>query len=156
MNLGETFNLNDLPQSAGFEPLPPGWYDVTVTEVEGRSNDNGWNGLGLKLDVEGPTHQGRVVFGNITIRHSGSDKAQQIGREQLGSLMRAGGLKNVSDSDQLIGIRCRAKLKISKSEKYGEQNDVVAYAAREGSQPQQAQQVAPAQQSGGTSWGAFK
>jgi len=133
-NLGQTFNTDDLPAGSGgnFEPLPAGWYQVTVAGAELKTTKAGTGEyISVRYDVVAPTHQGRVVFGNLNIKNP-NPKAEEIGRQQLGNLMRAIGLANVSDTDQLIGGNCSIKLSIRKSEQYGDNNDVKAWKAIEG------------------------
>ena len=133
-NLGQTFNTDDLPADSGgnFEPLPAGWYQVTVAGAELKTTKAGTGEyISVRYDVVAPTHQGRVVFGNLNIKNP-NPKAEEIGRQQLGNLMRAIGLANVSDTDQLIGGNCSIKLSIRKSEQYGDNNDVKAWKAIDG------------------------
>jgi len=133
-NLGQTFNTDDLPAGSGgnFEPLPAGWYQVTVAGAELKTTKAGTGEyISVRYDVVAPTHQGRVVFGNLNIKNP-NPKAEEIGRQQLGNLMRAIGLANVSDTDQLIGGNCSIKLSIRKSEQYGDNNDVKAWKAIDG------------------------
>jgi hypothetical protein len=47
----------------------------------------------------------------VNIRNQ-SQKAEEIGRQQLGEIMRAIGLARVEDSDQLIGGQLQIKVKI--------------------------------------------
>jgi hypothetical protein len=54
-------------------------------------------------------------------------KAEEIGRQQLGELMRAIGLATVQDTDQLIGGQLSIKLDVRESEQYGASNDVKGY-----------------------------
>jgi hypothetical protein len=54
-------------------------------------------------------------------------KAEEIGRQQLGELMRAIGLTTVQDTDQLIGGQLSIKLDVRESEQYGASNDVKGY-----------------------------
>jgi hypothetical protein len=143
--LNTTFNTNDLPQSENnFEPLPAGWYQVKVSGAELKNTKAG-NGqyIAVRYDVLGPTHQGRVVFGNINV-HNPNPEAERIGREQLGNLMRAIGLTEVSDTDQLIGGQCEVKLSVRKSEEYGDSNDTKAWKSSKGSVAPAATQSAPA------------
>jgi len=133
-NLGQTFNTDDLPADSGgnFEPLPAGWYQATVAGAELRTTKAGTGEyIFVRYDIVAPTHQGRVVFGLLNIKNP-NPKAEEIGRQQLGNLMRAIGLANVSDTDQLIGGNCSIKLSIRKSEQYGDNNDVKAWKAIEG------------------------
>lgn len=145
--LNETINVNDLPQSErdSFDPLPEGWYAVKVSGAELKNTKSGAGQyISVRYDVLGPTHQGRVVFGMLNIRNQ-NPKAEEIGRQQLGELMRAIGLTSVTDTDQLIGGTLSIKLVIRQQEGYEPSNDVKAYKAEGGSmQAPQQQQAAPA------------
>lgn len=136
--LDTTFNVNDLPASQNigeFTPLPEGWYDANIAGAELKTTKAG-NGqyISIQYSIIGPTHQGRVVFGNLNIRNP-NPKAEEIGRQQLGDLMRAIGLASVSDTDQLIGGMLSIKLKIRKSDQYGDSNDISSYKALTGGVP---------------------
>lgn len=128
--LEHTFDVNDLPQgNNNFEPLPPGWYSANITGAELKTTKAG-NGqyIAVRYDITGPTHQGRVVFGNLNIRNP-NPKAEEIGRQQLGDLMRAIGLARVTDTDELIGASLSIKLEIRQQEGYEPSNDVRGYKA---------------------------
>lgn len=132
--LGQTFTTAELPEGQNFEPIPAGWYSVTVTGAEVKETKAGTGQyIAVRYDVTGPTHEGRVIFGNLNIRNP-NPKAEEIGRQQLGDLMRAIGLASVTDTDQLIGGRCQIKVAIQKSEEYGDKNEVKGYKA-DGSAP---------------------
>ncbi|MDA1044138.1 MAG: DUF669 domain-containing protein [Verrucomicrobia bacterium] len=134
--LPEEFDVDKLPQGTGnFEPLPAGWYDASITKADLTDTKAG-NGQYIKLrfDITGPTHQGRVVFGNLNIKNS-SVKAEEIGRQQLGELMRAIGLPKVLDTDQLIGGHLSIKLSVRDDPQYGTSNEVKGYKAIGGSVP---------------------
>ena len=131
MKLNQTFNANDLPQGGGgFEPLPAGWYMARVTDAETRATKAGTGEyISVRYDITGPTHQGRVVYGNLNISNP-SAKAEQIGRQQLGELMRAIGLAKISDTDQLVGGVCELKITIRKgNDQYPDSNDIQAWKA---------------------------
>ena len=134
--LGQTFDANDLPQSSTYEPLPAGWYTATIADAELKTTKDG-SGQYIKVryDITGPTHQGRVAFGNINIRNA-SAKAEEIGRQQLGELMRAIGLARITDTDQLIGGVLQIKLDVrAATEQYAAQNEVKGFKAITGSAP---------------------
>lgn len=131
--LEHTINLEDLPESSGdgeFKPLPAGWYSATINTAKLQPTKDGTGQkIALRFDITGPTHQGRVVFGNLNIRNK-SEKAEEIGRAQLGDIMRAIGLKQVSDTDQLIGGSLQIKLEIKEAtEQYAARNEIRAYKA---------------------------
>lgn len=134
--LGQTFDANDLPQGSTYEPLPAGWYTATIADAELKPTKNG-SGQYIKVryDITGPTHQGRVVFGNLNINNS-SAKAEEIGRQQLGELMRAIGLAKVTDTDQLIGGVLSIKLDVrEETNQYPAQNEIKGFKAITGAAP---------------------
>ena len=155
--LNESFDVNNLPQGDGgnFDPLPAGWYTAQITQSSLETTKAGTGQyIKVRYDILGPTHQGRVVFGNLNISNP-NPKAEEIGRQQLGDLMRAIGLSQVRDTDQLIGGECSIKLAIQKSEQYGDSNEVKAWKALDGGGMQrpaqsQPQQAAPSQGAGPT------
>jgi hypothetical protein len=126
--LNETFSADALPVSdRNFEPLPAGWYTAVVNGAEIKNTKAGTGQyIAVRYDITGPTHQGRVVFGNLNIKNP-NPKAEEIGRQQLGELMRAIGLATVQDTDQLIGGQLSIKLDVRESEQYGASNDVKGY-----------------------------
>jgi len=132
--LPEQIELNELPKGNGnFEPLPAGWYTATITQAELKTTGAG-NGQYIKCryDITGPSHQGRVVFGNLNIKNQ-NVKAEEIGRQQLGDIMRAIGLAKVVDTDNLIGGQISIKLSIKDDPKYGLSNEVKGFRSVSGS-----------------------
>jgi hypothetical protein len=134
--LNETINAADTPESTGFDPIPAGTYPATITEAGLQATKAGTGQyIKVRYDITGPTHQGRVVYGNLNIRNP-NPKAEEVGRQQLGALMRAIGLSSVSDTDQLIGGTCQIKLSIKPSDgQYEASNEVKGWKALTGSAP---------------------
>jgi len=126
--LDEEFNVDSLPQgTSNFEPLPEGWFNATITGAEVKATNAGTGKyINCKYTITGPTHQGRVVFGNLNIKNP-STKAEEIGRQQLGEIMRAIGLAKVQDTDQLIGGNLGIKLTVKTGEYAG--NEIRGYRA---------------------------
>jgi hypothetical protein len=124
----ETFSADALPQSTNnYEPLPAGWYTAVINGAEIKNTKAGTGQyIAVRYDITGPTHQGRVIYGNLNIKNP-NPKAEEIGRQQLGELMRAIGLATVQDTDQLIGGQLSIKLDVRESEQYGASNDVKGY-----------------------------
>ena len=132
--LDEEFNVDSLPKgTSNFEPLPEGWYNATITGAEVKATNAGTGKyINCKYTITGPTHQGRVVFGNLNIKNA-STKAEEIGRQQLGDLMRAIGLPTLADTDQLVGGNLVVKLAIKPADgQYEAGNEVKAYKALQG------------------------
>ena len=133
--LSESIDLNELPAKTvgSFEPLPAGWYTATITQAELKDTKAGTGQyIKLRYDITGPSHQGRIVFGNLNIKNP-NPKAEEIGRADLGEIMRAIGLGKVTDTDQLIGGQLGIKLAIKEDAQYGASNEVKGYKSLSGS-----------------------
>jgi hypothetical protein len=128
--LSQSFDVSDLPQpSKDYSPLPVGWYSATISGAEVKETKAGTGEyIAIKYSITGPTHEGRVIFGNLNIKNP-NPKAEEIGRQQLGDLMRAIGLARVTDTDQLIGGNLVIKLDVKTDEKYGDRNEVKGFKA---------------------------
>jgi hypothetical protein len=137
-------SLSDLPESTGgaYDPLPAGWYTAMIAGADLQATKDGTGQyIKIKYSITGPSHQGRIVFGNLNIKNA-SAKAEEIGRQQLGELMRAIGLARVQDTDQLIGGQLSIKLDIrpartdaASGKTYDAQNEVNGYKAAGGLAP---------------------
>ena len=136
MSFIETFNAADAPIGrTEFAPLPAGWYLATVHSAEVKQTKAG-NGQFIKLryDIVGGEHANRVVFGNLNTKNA-SEKAQEIGRQQLGELMRAIGLPTIQDTDQLVGGTLEIKLSVRDDPQWGVSNEVKGFRASNHSAP---------------------
>ena len=133
-NLGQAFNVNDMPEGDNnFEPIPAGWYSCSIGSAEIKDTKAGTGQyIAVRYNITGPSHEGRVIFGNLNIRNQ-NPKAQEIGLQQLGDIMRAIGLASVEDTDQLIGGQLEIKVKISPANNgYEASNDVSGFKALKG------------------------
>lgn len=127
-------NINDLPESK-YSLIPEGWYSATISEVRLEpTKDGAGQKLVVKFAIIGPTQQGRSIYANLNIKNA-SAKAEEIGRSQLGDIMRAIGLTHVQDSDQLIGGNLQIKIAVKIDEQYGTKNEVKGYKASGDSMP---------------------
>jgi Protein of unknown function (DUF669) len=154
--LGQEYNAQELPKGRDFSPIPAGWYTASISSAELKQTKAG-NGeyIAIKYDITGPTYQGRVIYGNLNIKNP-NPKAEEIGRQQLGELMRAIGLAKVTDTDQLIGGNLSVKVVIkkskvtdadqlicSKSDENLDYNDIIGFKSLSGALPTTADGAAP-------------
>lgn len=125
MRLDEVFTLDSVPAPTNnYDAIPAGMYEATIANAEIKSAKSGGKYINIRYDITGPAHIGRVVFGMITLSNP-SQKAEEVGKTQLGELVQAIGLdKPLADTDQLIGGSLIIKLDVEESEKYGSQNRV--------------------------------
>lgn len=142
--LNQPFVESELPKSErNFEPLPAGWYTATIGGAEIKTTKAGTGEyIAIRYDITGPSHQGRVVFGNLNIKNA-NPTAEAIGYQQMGELMRAIGLARVDDTDQFVGGQLQIKLDIRKSEQYGDSNDVKGFKSLSGGAMPMAASAAP-------------
>lgn len=143
--LGETFSTDSLPVSdRSYDLIPEGWYNATITKAELNNTKAGTGQkIDMRYDIVGPTQQGRVVFGTVNVRNQ-SQKAEEIGRQQLGEIMRAVGLAKIQDTDELVGGSICVRVKIKPAENgYDARNEVSGFKSASGALPQVAATSAP-------------
>lgn len=124
--LNQSFRADDLPPGGNYEPIPAGKYVAKIVEATvGLTKSGTGEYIKVRWDVIGPAHQGRAVFQNLNIRNQ-SSAAEEIGRRQLGEIMRAIGLATVEDTDQLIGGEAEIRVKVKEDDQYGPRAEIVA------------------------------
>lgn len=143
------FSTAGIDTTNQFDALPPGEYEVIVSESDLRENSKGTGQLmSLTLDVQAPEQfRGRKLWHNINVVHQ-SAETQRIGQSQMAQLVIACGYEGISSSEQLHGIPVIATVKKQKDDPT--RNDVKGYKAKAGGHPplQAVQQpaAAPVQQ----------
>ena len=109
------------PNKTQFDPLPPGWYKMAITESEVK-NTNAGNGTYLQLTLVGIEEPaaGRKVWARINLTNP-SAQCVNICRRQLGDLCHATGVLNPKDSIELHHKPIGVKVDVSKWEYQGQQ-----------------------------------
>lgn len=130
--LDQSYDAESLPKST-FDPVPAGRYEAVIHSASVENTKSGGQMLKYRLDLMAPA-QGRVVFGTVTLKNA-NPKAVEIGKQQLGDLIRAAGIPRLTDTDQLVGCRVLARIGIEKSEEYGDRNKVNGIQAIAGTNP---------------------
>ena len=112
-----------------FQPLPPGWYQVSIEKAELKTTKAGTGKyVKLMMTVLGPTGANRKVFSCINIVNPNAT-AQQIGRREMGALQMAIGKPRATDTAELIGGVLEVKLAVESNSAGGGDNVVKAYRA---------------------------
>tara|TARA_R100001086_G_scaffold149276_2_gene79283 strand:- start:1315 stop:1797 length:483 start_codon:yes stop_codon:yes gene_type:complete len=135
--LDQSFDLKNMPvaEARDFAPIPAGWYTAAIAGAELKTTKAGTgNYIAVRFDVTGPEHQGRVVWCNLNTRNP-NPKAEEIGHQQLGDIMRAIGLTKLEDTDQMLGGNLSIKVTVKDDPNYGASNEVKAFRSIEGSTP---------------------
>lgn len=127
--LGFAFNAAAVPQNDSFDPIPAGDYIAQITESEIKNTKSGTGQmLNLRWQVLDGQFKGRLVFDSLNIINQNPD-TQRIAQGQLSSLCHVLGVLNLTDSAQLHMKPAIIKVKIRKSDQYGDSNDVKGYKA---------------------------
>jgi len=139
-HIGMSFTDEDLASTGDgdFSPLPAGEYAVTIDGADLKQTKAGdGTYINLKMIVDGPTHMGRIVFSMLNIQNP-SQKAEAIGRGQLGDILRILGIQAATfeDTDQLLGGQMIVKLAVKEAQgEYKAGNNVQAYKPLTGGAP---------------------
>jgi len=135
--LDQFYDVNTLPVSESYEPLPEGWYTAVIKSSELKYTKSGTGQYILVRWVA--AHHGIADILNI---RNDSAKAEEIGKAKLGELLRAVGVARINDSDQLIGLSAEIRLVIKEQPGYKPSNEVKSYRAR-ATQGQKSAQIKP-------------
>jgi|14BtaG_2_1085337.scaffolds.fasta_scaffold00072_12 hypothetical protein len=111
-----------------FSPLPTGKYLASIVEAELKQTKAGTGSyVQLKFEVMDGAYKGRwVSFINITFTNPNST-AQEIGRKQLNTLLKAINLQGIQDTSELTGHAVVIDVNIKQQEGYSPQNEVKNY-----------------------------
>jgi hypothetical protein len=121
-------------QQQGFDPVPNGEYTVQCDEAELKHTRSG-NGQYIKCRfkiIEGEFLE-RKIFLNFNIAND-SQKAVEIGLGQLKSFLKCSTkseIEKLTDVSDLIGLSCKAIVKIRRDENYGDSNIISYFKATE-------------------------
>jgi len=123
---------DDFEGGGNFEPVPEGEYEMMCEEAEEKSTSSGGTMIKAKFRILGPEFKNRVVYNNFNIINK-SEKAQEIGRRQISTWARAVGKPNAADTDELLNRPFIGIIGIEAgNDKYGPQNRINGYKAKEG------------------------
>lgn len=133
MQFNEEFLKDPNAEGSQFGTIPAGTYNVEITKAEVKKNSKGTGSfVALEMTVNSEKHKGRKLFDTINYKHT-NDTTQDIGRRTLIDIRNSVGLKELIDSDQLVGGQLTVKVTVTEDEKYGEKNRVTQYKPLDGS-----------------------
>ena len=111
----------DKEQTTGeFQPIPSGTYIVRCESAEMKETKDGTGKyIKTRFKVTGGEYANRVMFKNFNVVNK-SEKAQEIGRSEVKTLLKAAGrtsfaLDSVTD---LCGLMCAAKVSVLRLSSY--------------------------------------
>jgi hypothetical protein len=119
------------PQTA-FDPVPDGWYAVTVTGAEWSPTKAGPQLLKLTLEIDGNAHPqfaNRKLWDRLNLNNT-NQQAREIAQRTLSSICHAIGKLQLAGISDLLGARLRCKAKAIPAEgQYEARNEVKGYKA---------------------------
>lgn len=122
-DLGFELQESEYPQEI-FEPVPQGDYLVQVVDEKTKMTKSGGEMIILTWEILEPERfAGRKIFENLNIFNS-NETAQRIARERLANIMRAAGLKGISNTEQLRYIPLTASVVIKQDAGFDPKNEL--------------------------------
>uniref|UniRef100_A0AAU8GG14 Single strand DNA binding protein n=2 Tax=unclassified Rosemountvirus TaxID=2738372 RepID=A0AAU8GG14_9CAUD len=123
------FNSANVEPQQSFDPIPKGWYDLMIEQVELKPTKAGTGSyLSLQLKVQGGEFNNRTVFDMITYSNPNA-QAVEIGHRKLSALCRAVGIVELKSTDMLENriVAGKVGIKVDKTGEYDPSNDVREY-----------------------------
>lgn len=124
------FDANQVEPEAqtGFEPVPEGDYIAMIAQSEKKTSKSGSDYLSLRIEIDGPTHAGRLLFLNLNLWHP-NEKARQISQANLSAICRAVNVLTPSSSEDLHDRLMKIKVIVKKDKNSDElRNEVKSFA----------------------------
>lgn len=131
--LNQVFDATTVDTSDPRDPLEPGWYYGKVIETSYGPNQKGTGELAkVTIEVTRGPRAGKYMWDNFNLVHD-NPVAVQIAHKQFAQLSKALGLKQVSDTDELVnGRELQFLVGMNKA---GDREEVKKYKAVEEPQP---------------------
>lgn len=137
----------DMTQVGGgsYDPIPAGDYTLKALEAEEKETKAGGTMIKVKFEVVSGEYAGRLIWDNFNVVNA-SEKAQNIGRQQLVAWATACGKPDADDTDKLLDKKFNATVSIEKGTGgYKDSNGIKAFLASGTAEaPKAAKPAAPA------------
>lgn len=139
------FDTEQYEASRDFGIIPQGRYLAMITHSEERTTQSGGTMLVFEHTLIDGEHANRKVWANCNVVNA-SEKAEQIGREQVKAIAAAVGVRSPRATEELHGKPLMITVGIEKGKDgYQDKNVVKGWAPAEGiTQPPQASSPPPA------------
>ena len=121
------FNAEEVEPLGQYEPLPAGDYTAHATASEWRETKAGTGRyLQITWEILDDQGKGRRLWSRLNLENE-NEKAVEIAQRELSSICRAVGVLTPKDTSELLNRPLRCKIKVRRTEQYGDQNEVVKY-----------------------------
>lgn len=131
--LGSAFDPNQHEEHRPRDPIPAGWYVMTIASSETKPVQGRHDAAYLQFDLEvdenhHPSHKGAKVYERLNIWHPKPDTVR-IAKSKLTSICKAvGHMKPLDETDVLHGRKIAVKVKIREAEgQYEASNEITGY-----------------------------
>lgn len=128
--LGMNFDANTVEPNAAFEPVPTGWYRVSIIKSEMKETKNGeGHYLQLEMEILEGQYAGCKLWDRLNLFNP-NQQAVDIAQRTLSAICHAIGVLTVTDSEALHGhpLLARAVFVPAKGD-YDAKNDIKGYKA---------------------------
>jgi hypothetical protein len=119
------FDFTNDEATGSFDPIPAGKYSVVVDDAEVKTTRTGGEYIALRFKVKGGQYDNRGFYENFNIKNA-SEKAQQVGRGRLKSVLIAAGIPEekmkFSDVTNLCGLELGVSVAVKKEKGYEDKN----------------------------------
>jgi hypothetical protein len=109
-------DFSNVPQYAGADPIPTGWYIAAMTSSENKPTKDAATTqhfmLAAEFTILDGQYKGRKIFGQYNIGHS-NPATKEIAYKQLSSIAHATGVIQVQDSQQFHNLPLKIRVKLS-------------------------------------------
>lgn len=102
--------------------LKKGEYVVMIEKITTRENDNGWKALNFQLRVVDGERKNAVIFDQITVAHSTSSEAVEIGKSKIKNICICVESEN---TEKMINKRLRAHVGVKHNSYKNEDENIV-------------------------------
>lgn len=122
-DLGFELNEEEYPQT-NFEPIPAGDYVAQIVDEQTKFTRSGGEMIVLKWKILEPErYADHIVFENVNVFNASAD-AQRIARERISNIMRAAGMKGISNTEALRFIPLKVSVIIKQDVGFEPKNEM--------------------------------
>jgi hypothetical protein len=130
------FDASQIEPQTAFDPIPDGWYSVSITGAEWKATQAGAQALSLTMEVDGnkhPLHANRKLWASLNLNNA-SDKAREIAQRELSSICHSINKLQLANISDLLGAQLLAKVVAKPAQerdgkRYDARNEIKGYKA---------------------------
>lgn len=126
------FNVGETAPSVAFDPLPPGWYAMTIIKAEIAHSDKAGEMLKIEFEIDERAHSeysGRKAWTNLCHHHE-KKQVRDIARSQIAAIAQAIGRPNLGQVGEMLGGELQVKLSVRPAEgQYEARNETKGFRA---------------------------